>query len=89
MDSGRKASLCHDEHVRAHRMSCRLLEGFTFSSAGLTGKGVEDYRIGRWRSRDFSTGRPPDIEMLRLRNARNAIRGRRTRPRENWSHNYS
>ena len=39
MDSGRKANLCHGEHVRVHRMSCRLLEGFTLSSAGLTGKG--------------------------------------------------
>jgi hypothetical protein len=30
MDSGPKASLCHGEHIRVHRMSCRLLEGFTF-----------------------------------------------------------
>src|SRR6266542_4467057 len=30
MDSGPKASLCHGEHVRARRMSCRMFEGFTF-----------------------------------------------------------
>ncbi len=29
MDSGPKASLCHGEHIRVQRMSCRVIEGFT------------------------------------------------------------
>jgi hypothetical protein len=29
MDSGPKASLCHGEHIRVQRKSCRVIEGFT------------------------------------------------------------
>jgi hypothetical protein len=85
MDSGRKASLCHGEHIRVRRMSCRLLEGFTFSSAGLTGKGVEHYRIGRQQSRDFSTRHALDFAMLRPCNARGAILGSATGANVRWT----
>ena len=45
MDSGPKASLCHGEHVRVQRMSCRVLEGFTFV-----------HRVDRKRVNDTESG---------------------------------
>lgn len=54
MDSGPEASLCHGEHIRVQRMSCRVIEGFTLVHR-INRKGLEQYRIGRLRSRNFST----------------------------------
>jgi hypothetical protein len=63
MDGGPKTDLCHGEHVRVQRVSCRGLEGFTFVHRVVTGKGMNRSESGARESRIFDVGARPVLHQ--------------------------